>query len=249
MGQKPVGERAFELLENAQDKRFKIVAACSNENTKNTWWNSNAIASKANCRDVSYHFIANERSSGEALIKIIEDTGVDTLISVQHPNVIPGSVLKKVKYNAFNLHLAKLPDYRGYFSINHALLKKEKEYSVTIHWMIESTDAGDIAFEKTISISLNETAFSLYQKAEYAGLEIFTVLIEYLKNNKDVPRTKQLGDANYFGKDSLNGLREIKNMTDFDEVDVKTRAFYSPPFEPAYFVLKKKFYVTPNVGY
>lgn len=246
LGQKPIGEKAFELLEERQREGLSIVAVCSNAHTESTWWKSNAIARKIRSGIASYPFVQSDEADEEKLLEIIKETEANTLISVQHPRIITDSVLKMCNYNAFNLHLAKLPDYRGCYGINHALLRMEQEYSVTIHWMTETLDTGNIAFEKSLLIKPDETAISLYRKAERIGIQIFGMLVDSLVSGISIPRIPQSGEGKLYGRNSLNGLREIQNISDKKELGLKARAFYFPPFEPAYFYInRKKYYVTP----
>ena len=65
-----------------------------------------------------------------------------------------------------------------------------------------------------------------------------------------IPHKKVIGKGRLYKRKSIEGLKEIVSLADFDEVDKKSRAFYYPPHEPAYFILKnKKYYVSPKALY
>ena len=243
LGQKPVGEKAFAMLLGAECKALRVVAVCSNPTADNVWWNSNEIALSSN----ELPFLSNEKKDEGKLLKAIERSGANLLISVHHPYILSETVLKTVDYQAFNVHNAKIPDYRGWNAVNHALLNGDSTFTSTVHWMVREVDMGSIAFERTIPIGEDEIAQSLYIRAGQAALKAFERLLHFLVSGKDIPRKPVLSKGRFYGRDSIEGLREIRDLCDDQEVDRKSRAFYFPPFEPAYFMrASKKFYVLPS---
>ena len=57
-----------------------------------------------------------------------------------------------------------LEKYRGAAPIQHALLNNEKETGISLIYMIEKMDAGDIIFSKQINIEKDDTAIEIYDK-------------------------------------------------------------------------------------
>ena len=244
LGQKKIGEYAFKLLLNSQNDQLKVMAACSNINT-DIWWKSNEIYKL--CQRANIAFVSNSDKNESQLKKIIEKLSIDTIISVQHPWIISKQLLEIPKYKAFNLHNAKLPDYKGCNAVNHAILNREKVYTSTIHWMLPKVDTGPIAYENTFEIPHNVTAQKLYIMAEKAGLKIFEKLIQNLSRNLEIPKKYFLSKGRYYTRKSIESLREIKNLNDPLEIQLKARAFFFPPFEPAYFIIEKnKYFVLPD---
>jgi methionyl-tRNA formyltransferase len=191
------------------------------------------------------HFIANTERNEKAIIDLINDLRVDVLISVQHPWILSGQVIEAVKGNAFNLHNAKLPDYRGHNSISHAILNGEKTYTTTIHWIIPRVDMGDIAHEEMIPMMSGEVAVSLYERSVEAAVRNFEKLARDLAEGRTPPRRPVAGAGHFYGKNDIEKLKDIVDIHDVDEVDRKARAFYFPPHEPAYYMLDgTRFYVS-----
>lgn len=243
LGQKPIGEACFfELLERSQE--FEIVAVVSNPSSENVWWKSNNIFKEAQKRDIP--FISNEKRNEELILKILEQQSVDLLMSVQQPWIISEKLLKKVGELAFNLHMAKLPEYKGWNSFSHAILNGEETYAVTLHWISETVDAGAIAFERSLSLSPNETAYSLYQKANQESLLLFQEFLDYWVSGKKIPK-RETSEGCYYKKNLLNEYREVKKIFDLEKLSRVARAFYFPPFEPAYFkVGEQKIHLIPE---
>lgn len=245
LGQKPIGEKCYNLLLEAQSDKLCIAAAVSNTSRCNVWWDSNGIYEV--CITRGFPFLDNTKRINQEIGECIQKYKVNTIISVQHPWIIPVDILEMVNFRAFNLHNAKLPVYKGYNSCNHAILNGELRYTSTIHWMEPEVDSGHIAFEETFEIDATDTALSLYQKACQAGEKAFLRLINSFNLDIPIPKYPIKENGNFYSRDSLNAFREIKDPNSFLEIDRKARAFFFPPFEPCYFVLGgHKYYVLPE---
>ena len=76
-----------------------------------------------NSKKNNIKFISNEKKNENEIIDSIKEHKINLIISVQHCWIFSDKILKSVNGNAYNLHNAKLPDYKGYNTINHAILK------------------------------------------------------------------------------------------------------------------------------
>lgn len=230
LGQKPVGEKCFAYLLQRYLKEEIQIIACTNIN-EDVWWQSNGIYRQ--CQVYGIPVYSNSQKNNEILYKAINEYQVDALISVQHNWILESELLKEVNYNAFNLHLAKLPEYKGYNSFNHAILNGDKRYGVTLHWMSECVDEGYTAYEDDFSIEATDTAYSLYKKAEDAGYELFVKFVSDLLLGT-VPKGRTLQGGRFYNRKTINTLRKIETEHSIEELDRLARACYFPPFEPAY---------------
>jgi methionyl-tRNA formyltransferase len=241
LGQKQFGEAAWEKLRRAEGNGFRIAAVCSNHSAEKVWWQSNRIFETRG----SLPFVDNDLRNEEALLDTILQYEIDTILCVQHPWVLTERILQAVGYRALNFHNAKLPDYRGYNAINHAILNGDTRFTCTAHWMADEVDKGDIAFEATFDIEPTETAISLYAKCHHAGLQLFDRVLSMLGAIEEIPRFPLSGRGRFYSRRSIDTLREIKFST-AEESEIKSRAFFFPPFEPAYFSSNgRRLYVLP----
>lgn len=245
LGQKPIGESCFEQLLAKRNANYCIGAAVSNSDKDSVWWHDNRIFES--CARENITFVDNKEKNEDKLKKLIIEKKINYIVSVGHSWILSNEILQLVNYQAVNLHLAKLPDYKGNYTYNHAILNQEKEYGVTFHWMAEKVDTGDYIFTIDFPIHDHDTAYSLYLKSIEKGLELFKKFVEYLENDKELPRRKMERKGVFYSRRSLEGLREIKEYNIPEEIARKSRAFYFPPFENAYFFIKgKKYYVIPE---
>lgn len=88
----------------------------------------------------------------------------DFLITAAFGQYIPTNILNLAKKASINVHGSLLEKYRGAAPIQHALLNNEKETGISLIYMIEKMDAGDIIFSKQINIEKDDTAIEIYDK-------------------------------------------------------------------------------------
>lgn len=230
MGQKPLGQYCFSRLLDEQSQDFVVCGAVSNTTLEN-WWRDNAIARW--CADKKLAFVSNERRNNQLIAELVAQRSVNIIISIQHAWIIPEEILAQASQGAFNLHLAKLPKYKGYYGTSHAILNNEKTYAVTLHWMVPEVDSGAIAYEETVPILERDTARSLYTRAETAGRGLFERLLRDLKTGVVIPKKPMSGEHRFFSRRALDSYRNLRPTNTPEEIDRAARALYFPPFEPA----------------
>lgn len=191
-------------------------------------------------------FISNASRNEDQILKAIQELEIDVLISVQHKWILSSEVIAAVAGKAFNLHNAKLPDYKGHNTISFAILNDEKEYTVSIHWLAPEVDSGDLILESSVAVDCRDTALSLYRKTVSEVENLFVDFLRLLQRN-EVPRFPLNGNGDYFAKDDWAAHKVIALDDDPDLIDRKTRGSYFPPYEPGYLNLSgKKIYLLPD---
>lgn len=96
--------------------------------------------------------------------------------------ILPSALLKVPRYGCINVHASLLPKYRGAAPINWAILNGEKETGITIMYMAEELDAGDIIAQEKIDIEPNENAEQLYRRLADIGGSLLAKVIPEIMN-------------------------------------------------------------------
>jgi phosphoribosylglycinamide formyltransferase-1 len=112
---------------------------------------------------------------------------VDFVILAGFLWLIPSSILKQFPDRIINIHPALLPKYGGKGMFGHhvheaVIANKEKQSGITIHYVNEHYDEGNIIFQATCDISNGDTADSLASKIHELEYAHFPVVIEKLIN-------------------------------------------------------------------
>ena len=93
----------------------------------------------------------------------------DLIITCAYGQILPLEMLLIPKLGCINVHASVLPKLRGGAPIHHAIIDGYSETGVTIMYMAEAMDSGDIISQKIIPISDDDTASSLHDKLSIIG--------------------------------------------------------------------------------
>ena len=131
------------------------------------------------------------------------------VIVVAYGKLLPKALLDIPKTAIINVHSSILPQYRGAAPINWAILNGDEETGVTIQYMGEELDAGDILLIKRTAIDPTEDAASLYDRLAQMGGEAASEALAQLRDGT-ATRTPQVYGEQYMYASMLS--REMSAM-------------------------------------
>lgn len=119
-------------------------------------------------------------------IDIIKQVKPDLIIISNFHKIIKKEVIEIPIIGTFNLHSSYLPYLRGGTSIIWALKKGLDETGITLHYVTEGVDDGDIVYQKKIPISFWDTQGSLYEKVTLTKFKILSVFLKDIADGKKI---------------------------------------------------------------
>lgn len=121
-------------------------------------------------------------------IEQIRALAPDVIVVMAYGQILPRAVLEIPKIACLNLHASLLPRWRGAAPIQAAIAAGDRETGITVMYMDEGLDTGDILLQRKIDIAPNETGASLHDRlAEIAP----SALLGALKLFPSAPRVSQ----------------------------------------------------------
>ena len=120
----------------------------------------------------------------------------DVIVVAAYGKLLPKALLEIPKTAIINVHSSILPQYRGAAPINWAILNGDEETGVTIQYMGEELDAGDILLIKRTAIDPTEDAASLYDRLAQMGGEAASEALAQLRDGT-ATRTPQVYGEQY----------------------------------------------------
>lgn len=120
---------------------------------------------------------------GNAFTDELKEAGINFIILAGFLWKIPTALIKAFPNSIINIHPALLPKYGGkgmYGQYVHQAVidNKETETGITIHFVDEHYDNGDIIFQAKCSIEENDTAYSLAAKVLQLEHEHYPKVVE-----------------------------------------------------------------------
>ena len=152
----PWSHIAFEKL--VSDKSLDIKFIVPRFDTKDT-----TLFDYAQKYDIDY-FSHKDINSNEFLQKI-RVYGCDILVSMSFNQIFKSSIINLTPNKIINCHAGKLPFYRGRNILNWVLINDEKEFGITVHFVDDGIDTGDIILQRVFPISDDDNYFTLLNKS------------------------------------------------------------------------------------
>jgi methionyl-tRNA formyltransferase len=108
----------------------------------------------------------------------------DIYVTCAYGQILDEKILKAKKHGVINLHGSILPKYRGASPVQWTLINGDKETGVTILRSEIGIDDGDILLTKTIQISEDENAITLFEKLSNLSAEAVLEGLELIESGK-----------------------------------------------------------------
>jgi phosphoribosylglycinamide formyltransferase-1 len=140
-----------------------------------------SIALKANIETMLID--KEEFFNGSGYVPYLKYKGIDFIVLAGFLWKIPASIIAAYPNSIINIHPALLPSYggKGMYGMNvHAAVLKsgDKQTGITIHFVDEHYDNGDIIFQEKCSVSPEDTPESLAEKVHKLEHQHFPRVIE-----------------------------------------------------------------------
>ncbi|MFD2670200.1 methionyl-tRNA formyltransferase [Marinicrinis sediminis] len=96
----------------------------------------------------------------------------DLIVTAAYGQILPVSLLEQPKHGAINVHASLLPAYRGAAPIQYAIMNGDEETGVTIMYMEQGLDTGDMIAKVAMPIQADDDAGTLFDKLSAAGASL-----------------------------------------------------------------------------
>ena len=125
-----------------------------------------------------------------AAIEQIRAMAPDVIVVVAYGQILPRAVLEIPKIVCLNLHASLLPRWRGAAPIQAAIAAGDRETGITVMYMDEGLDTGDVLLKRKIDILSNDTGRSLHDRLAEIAPDALLEALRLLAGG-DAPRIPQ----------------------------------------------------------
>ena len=125
----------------------------------------------------------------EDFLARVKSIAPDIMIVAAYGKILPVNLLEIPRLGCVNIHGSLLPKYRGAAPIQRAVINGESETGVTLMYMAEGMDTGDMIAKAAVPVG-KKTAAQLFEELSAVGSDL---LMEYLPKieNGTAPRIPQ----------------------------------------------------------
>ena len=114
--------------------------------------------------DNEIEVIQPKKIKDEKIIEKIKEINPDLIIVVAYGKILPKEIIDIPKYGIINVHSSLLPKYRGASPIHSAILNGDTKSGVSIMYIEEGLDSGDVILQESCDILENDTLGTLHDK-------------------------------------------------------------------------------------
>ncbi|MEW6455211.1 MAG: methionyl-tRNA formyltransferase [Acidobacteriota bacterium] len=148
--------------------------------------------------------------------------------------IVPKRIIDLPKKGIINLHLSLLPKYRGAAPVQWAIIKGEKKTGVTVFFINENLDEGDIILQQEIEIHESENAYQLENHLIEVGKKLLIDAIDKIEKGIFTTIKQNHSEATYAPKLKKEDGNLNWNLTSI-EIDRYVRALIEWPGTYTYF--------------
>jgi len=104
----------------------------------------------------------------------------DLIVTAAFGQILPKELLDAPKLGCINVHASLLPELRGGAPIHYAILEGKKQTGITIMYMAEKLDAGDILTQAAVDITEEDNVGTLHDKLSVVGADLLSATLPKL---------------------------------------------------------------------
>jgi len=185
--------------------RYYIQRAFHDVRYKNS---KTSITNIANKYGIPVIYASNINDEG--IVTKIKKEEPDLIISAYFDQIIKKELLKIPRIGILNVHPSMLPEYRGVKSTFWVLKNNESKTGITIHFVDEGLDTGNILVQKEISIQPDDSVDSLLKRTSEIGSKALLEAIENIRRNTYNQKEQESGSGSYFSQPTNKDLVQFR---------------------------------------
>lgn len=151
----------------------------------------------------------------------------DIIITCAYGQIIPKAILEYPKYGCINVHASLLPKLRGGAPIHHAIMDGYSKTGITIMYMDEAMDSGDIIAQRETPILDTDTMDVLHDRLSIMGCELLLDTLPSILNGTAQRKKQEESEVTYaynikreeeyldFNQTSLELFNQIRGLSPF----------------------------------
>jgi len=229
----------FKVAEHILDSPYPIelIATCDRDDTEFESQISNLAVSH------SIPLYPRTNANSDDFLAVLKEAEIDLVLLIWWPSIIKKRAIDVANLGWINMHNSLLPYCRGRHPYYWSVVDKVP-YGVTLHYIDEGIDSGDVLFQRSIDIKVNETGAEIYEKSLEQLFLLFTesfpkiATLDYSPSRQDHEVATFHWDSDLHKHSEIN-LEETYKAEDLINI-LRARSF--PNGDSAFFYHKKKKY-------
>ncbi|MCA1062322.1 methionyl-tRNA formyltransferase [Rossellomorea aquimaris] len=159
----------------------------------------------------------------------------DLIVTAAFGQILPNALLEAPQHGCINVHASLLPELRGGAPIHYSILQGKEKTGITIMYMVEKLDAGDIISQVEVEIEERDHVGTLHDKLSVAGAKLLIETVPRLLAG-DITPVKQDDSKATFARNIKREQEKIDWSRSGEEIYNHIRGLH--PWPVAYTTLE-----------
>ncbi len=210
-----------------QDVAIVGVVPEPSDTSQDTW----QLSLKKKTKELGLPLIEQKNLSDPEFLSELRRKDIDIIFSMQCRRILKKELIEIPKMGVINLHFAKLPRYRGCYPIAWAVQNGEKEIGVTLHYIDEGVDTGDLIAQRAFSAQ-DKTARELFDECTEQGHKLFMSELGLILEGTNNRIKQNDAESSYYPIHSFDFKnKKLDLSSDAQSVLRRANALIFPPFQ------------------
>lgn len=197
-------------------RNVKVPCVVGSELPRDKTFGYPSVAEFCKTKKIKFY---NPEVLDEKFFEVIKEYRPDLCFSIYYRKILDKNFVNLPRKGFVNMHPSLLPHYRGPAPTMWALINGEKVTGMTMHYIDEGVDTGDIISQVKVNIPTNITGFGLNTLVMKKGVQLFKKQIPKILNHRNRRLNQDPFKATYYGPyvksisriDWFDGKEKIKN--------------------------------------
>lgn len=130
-------------------------------------------------------------------VEMMKKLNPDVIFQLGWSQIMSEEILKIPPKGCIGVHASLLPESRGGASLNWALIKNMKKTGVTLFYLNEKVDSGNIIAQKEFYIDFRDDIRTLHDKSDLASIELILENLDSIRDGTVKSRKQDESKASY----------------------------------------------------
>jgi len=144
-------------------------------------------------------FLHEKDVNADKIADLLLRVDPDLIVSVHCKKILEAGIFTRSRKGAINVHPSLLPKYRGLSPLHQALIHGDMETGVTIHFIDEGVDTGDILLQEPIPLTRAASIYDLQMKVLSVYKHLVPRAVRLIAAGNFSPRQQDAAAASWYG--------------------------------------------------
>lgn len=130
-------------------------------------------------------------------LELVKSLAPDIIVVIAYGKILPKELIEIPRYKIINVHASLLPKYRGAAPIHYSIVNGDEKTGVSIMYIVEKLDAGDVILQKETDIEEEDTLETVYDRLAKLGEKALEEALVLIENGKENPKPQNEDEATF----------------------------------------------------